>query len=157
MKRTQVLRTLGGLAAVSAGAIPLRIMAAAPRKIILRIVAGKNGIVGPDHLKHVAFVPANFTVAAGVPGTVTVINESVEHHSITCSAIPLDQAIAPAKRNKDGTITPVTTKFTFTARPGTWRWYCKEPCDMDQHMWSMTPGETGRGQEGYMAGHITAV
>jgi len=159
VKRLQVLRALGALGALAGAASPLRAAAGAPRSLTIHLyhAGGPNGKPGPDHQKHDAFVPANFTIAAGVPVRITVINSCPEFHSMTCAAIPLDQEMTPAKRNKDGSITPVATTFTITARAGTYRWYCKEPCDMASGMWAMTPGETGRGQEQYMAGHITAV
>jgi hypothetical protein len=158
MKRTHALRALGAFGAVIAGANPLRALAGAPHSLTLHVYsAASNGRTGPDKLKHDAFVPATFTIPANTPVKITVINECAAPHSMTCAAIPLDQEIKPARFAKDGKIIPVTTTFTIDVRPGNYRWYCKEPCDMAGNMWAMTPGDTGRGQEGYMAGHITAV
>jgi hypothetical protein len=149
------LHALGSLGAVLAGAIPLRAFAAAPRALTIHVLS--QGKLGPDHLKHDAFSPANLTIPANTPVAVTVINECPAPHSMTCAAIPLNAEIPPAHKRADGTIVASVTKFTLDVRPGTYRWYCKEPCDMGANMWSMTPGDTGRGQEGFMAGHITAV
>jgi plastocyanin len=158
MKRTHALRALGAFGAIIAGATPLRAVAGAPRTLTLHVYSNRNhGRVGPDHKRHDSFFPADFTIAANTPVRITVINECAAPHSITCAAIPIDQEITPARFGKNGAIIPVATTFTVNVRPGTYRWYCKEPCDMAGNMWSMTPGDTGRGQEGYMAGHITAV
>jgi plastocyanin len=158
MNRTQVLRALGAFGAAIAGALPIRVAAEAPHTMTIHILRSGAGKTGPDNLKHAAFVPADFKLAAGVPVTITVINEDPELHSMTNSALPLDEEFSPAKLSKDGKTTiPSVTKFTITPRAGVYRWYCKEPCDLHANMWSMTTGDTGRDEEGYMAGHITVV
>jgi len=158
MKRTHALRALGAFGAVLSGAIPLRAVAGAPTALTLHVYSGRShGQVGPDHMKHDSFVPASFTIAANTPVRITVINECPAPHSMTCAAIPIDQEIPPARAGKNGALVPSVTAFTINVRAGTFRWYCKEPCDMAGNMWAMSPGDTGRGQEGYMAGHITAV
>lgn len=157
MQRSQLLRAIGALGAVMAGAIPSRLAAGPPRHITLHVVSGATGKLGPDHQRHDAFEPASFTIPANVPVTITVINQDPEAHSITSSGIPIDQEIAAAKKGKDGKIIAVTTTFTMKVRPGKYRWFCKEPCDRESTMWSMGSGATGRGEEGFMAGYITAV
>lgn len=103
---------------------------------------GQHGKKGADGKWHDAFLPANFTVLAGVPVKVTVYNYDDMPHSFTSSALHLNKIIA-----KGGTSTPSKTTFTFTpTEAGRYLWWCAPPCDP----YSMS-------HIGYMRGYVTAI
>lgn len=96
-------------------------------------------VKGPDGKWHDGMIPGNPTVPAGKV-TVTVYNYDTGMHTITSPALGLAEKIPPAHGNTPGKLT-----FTFTAAtPGTYQWFCIEPCDP----WAMT-------HNGYMRGNIT--
>jgi plastocyanin len=54
---------------------------------------------------------------------------------------------------------PSRTTFTIKfSKPGTYRFFCQDPCDMGQGGWAMTADRNGHGQaqDGFMAGYVTA-
>lgn len=123
-----------------------------------QIAPGVRGVPGPDKKGHDAIVPANFVVKAGVPVVLKVINYDEGQHSITSPALGLNFVIKPGHELKNGTVEPVTSTFTFTAKkPGTFRWYCIYPCDKGANYWAMGQGYSGPGKEGFMAGFIVVL
>ncbi|MBV8367899.1 MAG: cupredoxin domain-containing protein [Candidatus Eremiobacteraeota bacterium] len=132
-----------------------RVEAAAGDKLEMYVFRGTQGIKGPDGKPHDTVVPANFVVHAGVPMTVTAVNYDEGAHTITCPELNLDATIKGGHENADQTVTPVTSTFTFTAaKKGTYRWYCKLPCDAGHGYWAMGAGFGGPGKEGFMSGDI---
>jgi len=102
----------------------------------------EHGKKGPDGKWHDAYLPANFTVLAGVPVQVTVYNYDGGAHSFTSSTLGVNKLIPAAKGNK-----PSITTFTFTAKKaGKYLWWCNQPCDP----WAMS-------HVGYMRGYVSAV
>ncbi|MBX5473935.1 MAG: cupredoxin domain-containing protein [Thermoleophilia bacterium] len=94
---------------------------------------------GPDGKWHDAFLPANFSLKAGVKTTVTIVNYDDAPHSLVSPSLGLN-VVAPAAKGK----TP--GRITFTVDPkkaGRYDWWCGEPCDP----WAMT-------HNGYMRGVI---
>jgi uncharacterized cupredoxin-like copper-binding protein len=102
----------------------------------------EHGKKGPDGKWHDAFLPANFTVLAGVPVKVTVYNYDDGAHSFTSSTLGVNQLIPGAKGG-----TPSKTTFTFTAKKsGKYLWWCNQPCDP----WAMS-------HVGFMRGYVNVV
>lgn len=98
-------------------------------------------VKGPDGKWHDGMIPGNPTVLAGRV-TVTALNYDTSVHTITSPTLGLAEKIPPAHGNTPGKLT-----FTFTATtPGTYQWFCVEPCDP----WAMT-------HNGYMRGNITVI
>lgn len=138
--------TIAALALTSAcgGGSP----AAAPGTTLhYTIVAADDGQKGSDGNTHDTFAADGpTTVTAGAVVTVTVVNKDDAAHSFTLPDFGIDQQI-PGKK---------TTTFQFTAdKSGTFRWYCKIPCDGDTQGWAMNAGNAGPDQDGFMAGYIT--
>lgn len=87
-----------------------------------------------------AFVPASFTVKAGVPVRVTVTTYDDMPHTFTAPDLGVDQMIAGGSNDKPNTVT-----FTFTpTHTGSFEWLCKTPCDT----WAMA-------NVGFMRGIVT--
>jgi hypothetical protein len=119
---------------------------------------GETGIKGPDGKGHDSFVAPNFVVKSGAPVTVTVVNYDEGSHSMTAPGVGLDASITGGKALSNGKIGPVTTHFTFTpTTKGTFRWYCKIPCDKGANYWAMGPGYDGPSENGFMAGYIVVI
>lgn len=128
-----------------------------PQQITLYVFRGAQKILGPDGKGHDAFVPASIVVHLDRPVTVTVINYDEHGHSVTAPGLGLDAIIKPGHEVGEK-VTPVRTTFTFTPNKlGTFRWYCKIPCDAGGKYWAMGQGYGGPGKEGFMAGHIVVI
>jgi uncharacterized cupredoxin-like copper-binding protein len=103
---------------------------------------GEQGKKGSDGKWHDAFLPANFTVLAGVPVKVTIYNYDDMPHSFTSSTLHLNKVIA-----KGSETAPSKTTFTFTApKAGKFLWWCALPCDS----YSMS-------HVGFMRGYVNVV
>jgi plastocyanin len=131
---------------------------AAAQAVTLYVFRGETGIKGPDGKGHDAFVPSSFAVKSGSRVTVTVVNYDEGLHSMTAPGVGLDASITGGKALSNGKIGPVTTHFTFTpTTKGTFRWYCKIPCDKGANYWAMEPGYDGPSENGFMAGYIVVI
>lgn len=109
----------------------------------------KDGLkyASADGKLHDAYSPADFTVQAGIPVQVTVTNYDTGSHSMTSSALGLNQMMKAA--TKEGV--PAVTTFTFTPqKAGKFNWHCIVPCDGGPNGWAMS-------HDGYMDGYITVV
>jgi heme/copper-type cytochrome/quinol oxidase subunit 2 len=109
----------------------------------------KDGLkyAAKDGKLHDAYSPTDFTVQKGVPVHVTVTNYDTGEHSMTSSALGLNQVMKAAKKTGD----PTTTTFTFTPKKdGTFDWHCAISCDGGMSSYSMT-------HQGYMQGKINVV
>ena len=72
---------------------------------------------GP-HGEHVS--PANFAVQPGVPVTITVVNHTLQPHTLTVPDIGFGVFIRPGAKGA-----PSTTRFAFTSdKQGVFRWKC---------------------------------
>lgn len=109
----------------------------------------KDGLqfAAADKKIHDSFEPANFTVQAGIPVHVTVVNYDSGEHSLTSPALGLNK-VFPGAAKKGA---PGVTSFTFTPqKPGSYHWRCMIPCDGGPTGWAMF-------HNGYMSGTITVV
>ena len=123
-----------GQSAATAAAAPQHASA-----VSWRMYADSNQKVkGPDGKWHDAMIPGDPSVQAGKV-TVTVYNYDTMMHTINSSGLGLAEKIPPAHGTTPGKLT-----FTFTAKPGTYQWFCAMPCDP----WAMA-------HNGYMRGYIT--
>jgi hypothetical protein len=117
------------------------------------IVGHTLGQKGPDGLQHDTTYGANFSVKKGQRVTVTVYNFDEGPHTITNKALGLNVKIPGATDEEKGV--PSKTIFSFTAKKvGTFRWFCKLPCDAGQNYWAMGSTKAGLGRDGFMAGYI---
>lgn len=99
----------------------------------------EHGKKGPDGNWHDAFLPADFSVRAGAPVTVTVYNYDDAAHSFSSRDLGIDQIVPAGDANS-----PSQTTFTFTpTRSGAFEWYCYPACDP----WAMD-------HNGYMRGVV---
>jgi len=157
LSRSQFVAVAGSTLALGAVAKGLTSVAsaAAGQQLTATMYGSKLGIKGPDGKPHDIMIPTNFVIKAGVPVTLTVVNYDEGPHSITASDLDLNLIMKGGIEQKDGTVTPVTTTFNFTAeKTGVFRWYCALPCDEKHGAWDMTPSFDGPGQDGFMAGYI---
>lgn len=101
----------------------------------------EHGKKGPDGKWHDAYLPADFTVAAGAKVVVTVLNYDDGSHSFSSSSLNVNALIKGGKSNK-----PSSTTFSFIApkKSGKYAWWCAMPCDP----WAMS-------HNGYMRGIVT--
>ncbi|MGE5283156.1 MAG: cupredoxin domain-containing protein [Chloroflexota bacterium] len=101
----------------------------------------EEGKKGSDGNWHDAFLPADFTVAAGATVRVTVYNYDDMPHSFTSTELGTNVTIKAGSEDKAG-----VTTFTFHApqKAGSYEWFCALPCDP----WAMT-------HDGFMRGHVT--
>lgn len=107
----------------------------------------KDGLqyASSDGKLHDSYSPANFSVQAGIPVKVTVYNYDSGSHSLTSSALGLNEVFKGAAKQGD----PSVTTFTFTpATTGQFTWKCVIPCDGGVTSYSMT-------HQDYMTGDIT--
>lgn len=96
---------------------------------------------------HDSYSPADFTVTAGVPVHLTVVNWDTGNHSLTAPEIGVNKVFPGAA--KEGV--PSVTNFTFTVpKSGKYKWQCEIKCDGGMQSYAMT-------HDGYMLGYITAV
>lgn len=146
---------LGLAAAYTASAAPNAASASHPRKATQASTArlghaiglvvksdSEHGKKGPDGKWHDAFLPASFRINAGSPVTVTILNYDGSPHSFTSPSLHVNTIVPGAKGKTPG-------KATFTlkaAKPGTYQWWCTQPCDP----WAMA-------HVGYMRGVVTVV
>ncbi len=109
-------------------------------KLIVRSDS-QHGKKGPDGKWHDAYLPADFTVAAGAKVVVTVLNYDTSAHSFSSSKLGVNALIKAGKGK-----TPGSTTFSFIApkKSGKYAWWCDMPCDQ----WAMT-------HNGYMRGIVT--
>src|SRR2546421_12026433 len=114
-----------------------------PARVAMVIVPGVH--LGPDHMMHDSFTPADLTAPAGEKIIVTVINYDTGWHSFTAPSLHLNVLIPRARRSG----VPAVQVFSFTVhRAGVYRWHCMQPCDDAARGWAMA-------HQGYMAGTIT--
>ena len=98
------------------------------------------GVKNPHGAVVDAFVPADFTVHAGKPVVVTVLNYDSMPHTWTAGGLGVNEMV-PA----GGPHSPTKVTFTFTPKSaGTFTWQCETPCNP----WSMA-------HMGYMEGTVT--
>ena len=98
------------------------------------------GVKNPHGAVVDAFVPADFTVHAGKPVVVTVLNYDSMPHTWTAGGLGVNEMV-PA----GGPHSPTKVTFTFTPKSaGTFTWQCEAPCNP----WSMA-------HMGYMEGTVT--
>ena len=96
---------------------------------------------------HDSYSPADFTVTAGVPVHLTVVNWDTGDHSLTAPELGVNKVFPGA--SKEGV--PSVTNFTFTVpKSGKYKWQCEIKCDGGMQSYAMT-------HDGYMLGYITAV
>ena len=89
--------------------------------IELKMYMGKR-----DGKMHALTTNADFTVVAGKPVTVRLVNADDDMtHSFTSPDLDIDVKLPPAK---DGKPTVKTITFTPT-KAGAIKWFCKVPCD----------------------------
>ena len=73
---------------------------------------------GGSHGEHVT--PGNFAVQAGVPVTITMVNHTLEPHTLTVPGLGFSVYIRPGAKGS-----PSKTVFAFTSnKRGVFRWYC---------------------------------
>ena len=73
---------------------------------------------GGAHGEHVS--PANFAVQPGVPVTITVVNHTLDPHTLTVPDIGFSVFIRPGVKGA-----PSRTRFAFTSeKRGVFRWKC---------------------------------
>ncbi len=109
----------------------------------------KDGLqyAAADKKIHDSYSPANFTVTAGIPVHVTVVNFDTGSHSLTSPTLGLNQIFKGAAK----TGIPSVSTFTFTPKKtGNFHWQCVIPCDGGPTGWAMS-------HNGYMNGTITVV
>jgi plastocyanin len=101
----------------------------------------EKGKKGSDGEWHDAFLPADFSVAAGATVHVTVYNYDDMPHTFTAADLGTNAKIAAGSEEKAS-----KTTFTFTApnKAGSYAWFCALPCDP----WAMS-------HDGFMKGHVT--
>lgn len=107
----------------------------------------KDGLqfAAADKQLHDSYSPANFTVQAGIPVHVTVVNYDSGQHSLTSPALGLNEVFSGAPKEGD----PSVKTFTFTPKKaGSYHWRCMIPCDGGPTGWAMF-------HNGYMSGTIT--
>ena len=145
-------RESAGRQTIAASALAI----AGAQRITVYVLPGSGGLgfTGPDGAHHDTIVPSGFVLRKGVPVTFTVINLDDMSHSITAPRLGVNIVIKPGTDQKDGSVAPVTTTYTFTpAKAGEFRWFCVFPCDMPSH-WAMSAGHDGPDRDGFMAGII---
>jgi plastocyanin len=104
-------------------------------------------LVGPDGKKHDTYLPSSAKVKVDTPIQVTVDNKDDVPHSFTIKELNIDQVV-----NGNKSIT-----FTLNiSNPGTYRFFCRIPCDADADGWAMQADTNGPSKDGFMAGYITA-
>jgi len=109
----------------------------------------KDGLkyAAADGKLHDSYSPADFTVQAGIPVTLTVYNYDTGEHSFTSPALNVNQVMKGA--TKEGV--PSVTTFTFTPeKAGQYHWQCVIACDGGPTGWAMS-------HDGYMNGTVTVV
>jgi len=104
--------------------------------------------LGPDGKSHDAFSPWQMKVPAGDKVVLTIYNWDSMGHSFTSKALGVDVVTNPAPKEGKSSVTVV--KFTAPRRPGTYKFFCKVPCDFDNGQWSMR-------KMGYMIGQLVVV
>lgn len=109
---------------------------------------------GPDGQTHDTFVTTDNTVVpVGALVTVEVKNYDDAAHGMVFPDLGISKVIKGGGTDEN----PSVTTFTFTAsKAGDYRWYCPVPCDSDAGAWAMSTSSAGPGQEGFMAGVISA-
>ena len=119
------------------------------------MVVQGDSTLGPDGLLHDAFAPCNFTVYAGQTVNLTIINYDNGQHSFTSTTLNVNFQVPASQTNG----VPTVTTFQFTeTQPGTYRWWCTDPCDTDAGGWAMTTGSDGQpDQIGFMGGFVTVL
>ena len=130
----------------------------ATEHITVYVLRGEQAPKGPDGRSHDMIMPANFVLKVGVPVDLTIINYDEGAHTITSTGMKLDIAIKAGNQQADGSVTPVTTEYTFTpTATGKFRWNCNVQCDKGGKFWAMSKGYDGMGQDGYMAGYFVVI
>jgi hypothetical protein len=126
-----------------------------PADITLVVEGHLGGSLGPDNQTHDTFIPCNFTIYAGQPVSLTIINYDEGPHSFTSPTLNVDFQIP----GHEAANVPSVSHFQFTqTTAGTYRWWCATPCDAGQGGWAMTTGSDGQpGQIGYMGGFVTVL
>ncbi len=104
--------------------------------------------LGPDGKSHDAFSPWQMKVPAGAKVVLTIYNWDTMGHSFTSKALGVDVVTNPAPEEGKSSVTVV--KFAAPQRPGTYKFICKVPCDLDNGQWSMS-------RMGYMIGQLVVV
>jgi plastocyanin len=159
MKKTaKLFAAATALAATAALASAPASAAASAEHITVYVLRGAMGPKGPDGLGHDMFVPADFPLKVGTPVDLTIVNYDEGPHSITSKQMGLNIMVKPGHEQADGSVTPVTTEYSFTpTKKGVFRWHCAIPCDKGGKFWAMSKGYDGPDQDGYMAGYFVVM
>ncbi len=102
--------------------------------------------LGPDGKSHDAFSPWQMKVPAGAKVVLTIYNWDTMKHSFTSMGVDVVTNPAP----KEGKPSVTVVKFTAPQNPGTYKFFCRISCDLDNDQWSMS-------HTGYMIGQIVVV
>lgn len=115
------------------------------QNLTLTILPGSR--LGPDGKMHDTYSPADETIVAGVPTTISIDNYDTGTHSFTSSALGLSIQVKASKKNG----VPAVTDYTFTPKKtGDFTWLCIDKCDGAANGWAMR-------HNGYMMGTLDIV
>ncbi|WP_027417297.1 cupredoxin domain-containing protein [Aneurinibacillus terranovensis] len=101
--------------------------------------------LGPDGNRHDAYTPGDFTVHAGQPVELTIINYGKNKHPFVSPNLGINVPVTGRKAAGDPGI--FTTTFT-PKKSGKYQWNCMMPCDGKYNDWAMA-------HDNYMMGFIT--
>ncbi len=101
----------------------------------------EHGKLGPGGTWHDAVLPADYTVHPGQTVDMTIYNYDGGPHTFTAPSLGVNAVIAAGS---DKAPHATTVKFVAPSQPGTYNWWCSDPCDP----WAM-------GHAGYMQGSVT--
>ncbi len=115
------------------------------QNLTLTILPGSR--LGPDGKMHDTYSPADETIVAGVPTTISIYNYDTGTHSFTASALGVNIQAKASKKNG----VPAVTTYTFTPKKtGDFTWVCLDKCDGAANGWAMR-------HNGYMMGTLDVV
>jgi plastocyanin len=100
--------------------------------------------LGSDGKMHDAYTPGDFTVKAGQPVQLTIVNYGKNSHHF----VSIDLGIDVPEKGRKSTGDPSIFTVTFTPKKaGNYQWNCVEPCDVRNGNFAMSHGN-------YMTGSI---
>lgn len=133
-----------GSAQAAASSTPASAPAATPPPTAVKLIVkadDEHGKKGPDGTWHDAILPASYVLRPGQTVNVTAYNYDSGPHTFTAPTLGVNAVIAGGS---DKAPHETTFKFTAPSQPGSYQWWCSDPCDP----WAM-------GQQGFMQGTVT--